>query len=216
MDNLIYRSIGTFDNVADENSRTIRGLAIVFDSLSREMRDENGHSFVERVSKDAITEDFLVSQDVIMNVDHDNSRMLARYNHGEGTLRLSVTDAGVAFEFEAPETALGDEVLYNVRHNNLFECSFACIINKNDITEYREEGQRVHVIERISALLDCSIVVHAAYPATEVEARSLEMDIKAAEQAEIERKAAEEAENERKQQILNSLNDKLNEFYKNI
>ena len=149
MDNLVYRSIGTFDNVQEESSRTIRGTAIVFDSLSRDLG-----GFVEKVSRDALSEDFLASQDVIMNVDHDNSKMLARYNHGEGTLKLDLQEDGLHFEFEAPETALGDEVLWNVRHSNLFECSFACYINRNNISKYNEGGQEVHVIEKISALLD--------------------------------------------------------------
>lgn len=206
--NLVYRSIGTFDAVEDEASRTIRGVAIVFDSLSRDLG-----GFVERVSRDALSEDFLSTQDVIMNLDHDNSRMLARYNKGEGTLRLFLEEDGLHFEFEAPETALGDEVLYNVRHNNLFECSFACYINRNDISKHNENGQEVHVINRIASLLDCSIVVHAAYPATEVTARNAELAAKEAEE-----RAAKEAEEQEKrnQEILDSLESLRNSFLEEI
>ena len=212
MENLIYRSVGTFDHVEDESSRVISGVAIVFDSLSREMYDEKGRPFVERVSRDAISEDFLTSQDVILNIDHDNSRMLARYNKGEGTLRLFLQEDGVHFEFEAPQTALGDEVLYNVRHGNLFECSFACYINRNDISRHTEGTQTVHVIERIATLLDVSIVLRAAYPATEVTARSLAFE----EKEEEVRKEEERLEEERKASILAELDTKLDEFYKNI
>ena len=214
--NLVYRSIGTFEQVDEENSRVIRGVAIVFDSLSRVMRDEKGYTFVEKVSRDAITEDFLASQDVIMNIDHDNSKLLARYNKGEGTLRLFLAEDGLHFEFEAPQTALGDEVLYNVRNNNLFECSFACIIKDGDIVETREDGMRIHTIQRISALLDCSIVCHAAYPETEVEARSLmSQEIEAEEEA---KKAAAEAEEQEKrnQEILANLESLRTEFLDTI
>lgn len=209
---LIYRSIGTFDEIQDEESRVISGRAIVFDSYSRDLG-----GFIERVEPTAISEDFLASQDVTMNLDHDNSRLLARYNRGEGTLSLELREDGLHFSFEAPRTALGDEVLWNVRHGNLYECSFACLIDKkNGIRRYQENGQEIHVIERLNALLDCSIVCRAAYPDTEVSARNAELAAEEAEIAEQERLAAEAAENERKSQIINSLDEKLSDFYKNI
>ena len=209
--NLIYRSIGTFDQNSDENSRTISGVAIVFDSYSRDLG-----GFIERIDRGAISEDFLANQDVIMNVDHDNSRMLARYNHGEGTLQLSLEDDGLHFQFEAPNTSLGDEVLYNVRNGNLFECSFACYLNRNDIDVIHEDDQTVHVIKNIRALLDCSIVVHAAYPDTDVQARNLELAEKQAE-IDAEKKAEEERqEEERKAKIINDLDEKLKSFYNSI
>lgn len=211
--NLVYRSVGTFDAVQDVDSRTIRGTAIVFDSLSRVMRDEKGNSFVEKVSRDAINEDFLAMQDITMNIDHDNSRLLARYNHGEGTLRLFLLEDGLHFEFDAPTTSLGDEVLYNVRNGNLFECSFACYISRDNISRYVENGVNVHVIDKIDALVDCSIVVHAAYPATEVTARSVELAEKEAEEKAEQERIEQEKRNE---QIIQSLKELKETFLSEI
>lgn len=207
MNNIVYRSIGNFETTTDESSRTIKGVAIVFDSYSRDLG-----GFIEKIDRGALTDDLLAQSDVIMNIDHDNSRMLARYTHGEGTLRLSLEDDGLHFEFEAPQTALGDEVLYNVRNGNLFECSFACYLNRNDIEVTRENDQTVHIIKNIRALLDCSIVVHAAYPETDVNVRSLELQEKANEE-ELKLKDEEE---QRKSLIINSLDEKLRNFYNSI
>lgn len=225
-DRLIYNSIGTFEAVEEENSRTIRGTAVVFDVLSRMKRDERGNAYYEKINRDAITEDFLASQDVTMNVDHDDSRLLARYNKGMGTLRLSVDEYGVHFEFEAPETALGDEVLYNVRNHNLFECSFACLVNPKFINKYSQDGVQVQEITKLTAMLDCAIVVRAAYAETDVIANSAETDEPETEETEEtkeetvenEQPVVEETkvEDDNKEQILNALNEKITDFYKNI
>jgi HK97 family phage prohead protease len=47
--------------------------------------------------------------DVIMVFNHDISGVLARTT--SGTLKLSVDDTGLRFEFEAPETTLGNDML---------------------------------------------------------------------------------------------------------
>ena len=201
-----------------DDSRTIEGQAIVFNSYSRDLG-----GFVERIEPTAITEDELASYDIIANYNHDNNQMLARYNKGEGTLELELREDGLYFRFECPTTAFGDEILYHVRHKDIYECSFAAIISKDHIKRYKEGDTYIQVINKIDNILDVSLVNRAAYPDTSVSARSEEEaknefeDIKnEVEQAEIERKAAEEAENERKQEILNSLDNKLSEFYKNI
>lgn len=233
--NVIYRSISSFDAV-EENSRKISGYAVVFESWSRVMVDEKGY-FVEKINRGAITEDLLYSSDVIMNVDHDNSKMLARWNRGDGTLRLELREEGLYFSFECPDTALGDEVLYNVRHGNLFECSFACTLNYDDMKRYTQDGERKVEIEKITGLYDCSIVVHAAYPSTSVYNRDgkeeefenvdnsliidkFDEDEKREKEEERlqeeERLKQENEERAAKQLIINELDEKLKEFYKNI
>lgn len=212
MNNKLFRSTGIITRDAQsEDSRLIEGFAIVFDKPSRELRDEKGW-FIEKINRNALSEEMLVNQDVIMNIDHDNSRMLARYVKGEGTLHLELREEGLYFSFEAPDTALGNEVLFNVRNGNLFECSFAFIPSKRK--RYRSGDSIIQEIEEISNLFDCSIVVHAAYPDTEVSARdkeNLEAEFEEAK-AEIE----EEEKKTRDTETLNALETLKNEFLESI
>ena len=122
-----FRSLGRIERAEGDESRKISGQAIVFDSWSRDLG-----GFIERILPGAVTEDLLLG-DIVANVNHDNDQMLARSVNGEGTLSLELREDGVWFSFDAPETARGDEILWNVRHGNYFECSFACTILKDDI-----------------------------------------------------------------------------------
>ena len=167
MSNKIYRSIGLISRNIDESSRRIEGRAIVFDSFSKNLR-----GFIEKIDRGAITQELLLSSDVVMNVDHKDERMLARYTKGQGTLSLELREDGLYFSFDAPDTQLGDEIFYHVRQGNYTECSFACLVSKDNIKRYKEGGEYVQVINKIDVLLDISIVVRGAYEETNVFARS--------------------------------------------
>ena len=160
---------------ADENpeSRIIQGYAIRFNEWSRDLG-----GFQEIIFPEALNEDTLRNSDVVMNINHDNDKMVARYRQGQGTLELQLDDQGLYFRFDAPTTQLGDELLYNVRNGNLFECSFAFSIADDDKSErwYRDESNSLkREIRHISGLYDCSIVTHAAYPTTSCSTRSEEI-----------------------------------------
>lgn len=200
---------------AQENSRTINGYAVVFDSWSRDLG-----GFMEIIRQGAITEELLNESDVIMNQNHDDNQMLARWNRGQGTLRLYLDEKGLAFEFEAPETERGNELLWNIRNGNLFECSFAFSLPDNGTCQrwFRDsDGSLKREITEIGGLYDCSIVTLAAYPATSVSNRE-EVDIEAITRsldeaaAEEARQAQEELDHQREESLMN----KLKEFYKNI
>lgn len=151
----------------DNESRTISGYAVVFDKWSRDLG-----GFKEIVRKTAITDELVKSSDIIMCVNHDQDKMLARSRNGEGTLQLELRDEGLFFMFDAPTTTLGDEILYNVRNGNLFECSFCFSIPENgDVWSRDADGNLSREIVAIDGLYDCSIVTHAAYPDTSVSAK---------------------------------------------
>lgn len=220
MENRIFRSLGKLTRDIDENSRRIEGQAIIYDSFSRDLG-----GFIEKINKGAVTEDLIASSDVIMNINHDNDQMLARCVNGEGTLSLELREDGLWFSFDAPTTARGDEILYNIKKGNYFECSFACLLDKGDIIRYRQGDTYIQEINRISALLDCAIVTHAAYPATSVSARSEEevtAEFEDIKREVDEKEAAERAEQERIEQekrneeILNGLEELKNSFLEEI
>lgn len=165
--------------------RTISGYAIVFGVESRVLWDWDGE-FVEIIERGAVDETLINSSDVKALFNHDKSYLLARSVNGEGTLRLSLDDHGLRFEFEAPETTAGNDVLELVRRGDLRGCSFAFTAAAEDI-EYSKNGEeRLRRVKRINGLYDVSVVVDPAYTQTSVDARSFESqeDPKPAEEGE--------------------------------
>lgn len=164
----IYRNVELIAN--EDESREISGRAVVFNSWSRDLG-----GFIEIIKPESITPELLKRSDIVMCINHDENKMVARYRNGKGTLKLELDNEGLNFRFEAPRTQLGDELLYNVREGNLFECSFAFTIPSNGDYWFREDGQLKREIRSINGLYDCSIVNHAAYPETSCSARFLEV-----------------------------------------
>jgi hypothetical protein len=211
--NKIYRN---FQEIrANEDSRTISGYAVVFDSWSRDLG-----GFTEIIRQSAISQELLNESDVIANINHDDNMMVARCKEGEGTLRLSLDEHGLAFEFEAPETERGNQLLWDIRNGNLYECSFCFALPDNDTCQrwFRgEDGSLKREITQIGWLHDVSIVTVAAYPATSVdnrEAIDIEAIKRSLDEADEEAKRAEEQA--RKDEIIATLDIRLNDFYKNI
>lgn len=161
---------------ADDDSRIIEGYAIRFNEWSRPLG-----GFIEVIKREAVTDELLQNSDIVMNINHDDDKMVARYTNGTGTLNLELRDEGLYFTFTAPPTPTGDELLYNVRVGNLSECSFAFTINEGGDRWYREDDTLKREILNINGLYDCSIVTHAAYPTTSCSARGQEM-VKTAEE----------------------------------
>ena len=83
-------------------SRTITGTAIVF-NMESEILDDWGERFREVILPSAATMEFLNTQDIKMNLLHERELTIARCNKGQGSMRLSVDEQGVNFEFEAPK-----------------------------------------------------------------------------------------------------------------
>ena len=160
----------------NEESRTIEGYAVRFNEWSKDLG-----GFTEIINSGAITQELLDNSDVVMNRDHNDEKMLARWNKGKGTLGLELREDGLYFRFEAPTTELGNQALYDVRNGNLFECSFAFSIGNEDKSErwYRDADNTLkREINHISGLYDCSLVTHAAYPTTSCSARADEVLLK--------------------------------------
>ena len=168
----IYRS--ATDLSANNDSRIIEGIAVSFNTWSRDLG-----GFTEIIRSGASTQELIDNSDVVMCVNHDENKMVARSRNGKGTLLLELREDGLHFMFEAPSTQLGDELLYNVRNSNLFECSFAFSIDGKDAGSekwYRTDSNELkREIIKINGLYDCSIVTHAAYPATSCSARAAEV-----------------------------------------
>ena len=154
-------------------SRTIAGYAIVFDSESRVLCDWGGE-FVETIEREAVSEELIANADVKCLFNHNSEALLARSNKGEGTLKLTIDEVGLRYEFEAPHTIDGDKVLELVRRGDIVGSSFAFSCAGDGACRYYEDadGMLHRVVSRITGLYDVSPVIDPAYTATSVEARS--------------------------------------------
>lgn len=172
MSKIIFRST---DIQSEKESRIITGRAIVFESWSK-----NLGGFYEIIHRGAITQELIDKSDIIMNINHDDEKMVARSRQGKGTLSVSLRDDGVYFSFEAPTTSRGDELLYNIRNGNIFECSFAFTI-PDDIHSERWYVDSDNVYRRevnvIDGLYDMSLVIHGAYGDTNCQTRCADNEV---------------------------------------
>jgi len=148
--------------------RTIEGYAIVF---NKESKDLGG--FKEVIKPEAV-DGVLERSDVLALVNHNpDTGVLGTSTKGEGTLVLSVDNYGVKYRFDAPETALGDEVLWGVRHGDIKTSSFSFSVSGGQKWEKREDNSYMRTITKFDEIYDVSPVYREAYADTTVAVRSL-------------------------------------------
>ena len=178
MENLEIRN--TFGKVirgANEESRSVEGYALLFNESADNLD-------FEEVIVDNALDGVIAKSDVFALLNHSKSRgILARSFNGEGSLTLEVDKKGLKYQFEAPKTALGDELLENLRRGEINQSSFAFTVEK-DKWEKKGDGTWRRTILQFEKLYDVSPVYNAAYSKTSVYMRGKEL--------EEERLAAEE------------------------
>lgn len=188
---------------SDVESRKIEGVAIVFNALSQDL---NG--FREQILPEAI-EGVIEQSDIFFLYNHTSERgFLARSKFGVGSLHTEVREDGVYFSFDAPRTALGDEVLEHLKRGDLNQCSFAFSVEKDE-WEKQTDGTYIRTIKKFNRLYDMSLVDTPAYSQTSACARFAE--IQEEERLENER-LMKEAE-ERAAQEAAEAKARLEEYY---
>jgi len=150
-------------------SRTIVGYAAKFERWSEPIMGW----FREKIDRDAFSECDIT--DVIMCFNHNVDSILARTT--SGTLTLSTDEEGLRFEFEAPATSLGNDLVELVRRGDISKCSFKFTV-EDDEWRYADKQNQMEYDERtirkIDKLYDVSLVVYPAYNDTEAGLRHLE------------------------------------------
>lgn len=150
-------------------SRTIEGYGSVFNKRSLDLG-----GFREVIAPCAF-DGVIQESDVKCYLDHNPDRgILARSRNGEGSLTLSVDENGLKYSFDAPHTALGDEVIEGLKRGDYTQSSFAFTVKEQTWTK-EEDGSYLRTITKINRLYDVSIVADAAYPDTSVAMRSLDV-----------------------------------------
>lgn len=151
----------------NEEKRTVEGYALLFDTPS------DGLSFTEVIKRGAL-DGVLEKSDVFALLNHDQRRgILARSQYGKGSLSLWVDDKGLKYRLDAPKTALGDELLENIRRGEIGESSF-CFDVEKDTWEKRSDGSWKRTIEKFGNIYDVSPVYNGAYSKTSVYMRGKE------------------------------------------
>ena len=146
----------------DNESRLVQGYAIVFNSESVDLG-----GFTEIIEPDAL-DGVIERSDILCLLNHDIERgVLARCKFGDGSLILEVDEHGLKYEFEAPKTALGDEILEGIRRGDISKCSFGFTVEDDEWIK-REDGTVLRRIKKIKQLYDVSLVYSPAYEETEV------------------------------------------------
>lgn len=189
-----------------EDSRKIEGVSIVFNALSNDLG-----GFREQIIPEAI-EGVIEQSDIFFLYNHTSDRgFLARSRNGSGSLQTEVREDGVYFSFDAPRTALGDEVLEYLKRGDVNQCSFAFAVEA-DKWEKQEDGMYIRTITKFKKLYDMSLVDNPAYSQTSACARFAE--IKEEERLANER-AMKEAEERAEAEAL-AAKAKLEEYYNSI
>lgn len=153
-----------------EGSRTVEGYALLFDTDSQPMGWDG--DWVERIAPGAL-DGVLEKSDILCVLNHDESRgVLARWRREEGSLVLSIDEKGLLYRFEAPNTALGDELLEGIRRGDISASSFAFTVEAEEWVK-RDNKTYERIIKRFGQLFDVSPVYRPAYEDTTVAVRSL-------------------------------------------
>ena len=118
-------------------------------------------------------EGILEKSDILCLLNHNEDRgILARSKYGTGSLELSIDDTGLKYRFEAPNTALGDELLEGLKRGDISTSSFAFTIDKDTWTK-KDDGSYLRTINQFKELFDVSPVYKEAYPDTSVALRKM-------------------------------------------
>lgn len=154
-------------NEDSTESRKVEGYAIVFNSESEDL------GFYETIEKDAIDDDVIAKSDVFALMNHDDNRgILARSRRGKGSLKLTIDDRGLKYSFDAPKTALGNELLEMLRRGDITSSSFAFTVATDGEAWEKRDGKYYRTIKKIDRLYDVSPVYCPAYSETSVACRS--------------------------------------------
>lgn len=159
--------------------RHVSGYALVFETPSDNL------SWIETIKQGAITEETIQNSDVLARLNHEDSKVLARCRYGTGSMILTLDSKGLKYEFDAPNTALGDELIEYLKRGDITSSSFCFSISQEPGAEkwYKRDGVIYRDIYKIDRLFDVAPCFIPAYEAascskrfSEVEATSKEID----------------------------------------
>ena len=156
------RSVGE----GEEKQTHLQGYALTFDNMSEDL------GFREIIARGAL--DDCDMSNVVLNINHDMNRPLARNNktNGIGSLTLTVDEKGLFFDAIPTDTTYSRDLLANMEAGIINKCSFCFSLDWNDENAQSwdwDEGNRgfdLRTINKIAEISDVSIVTNPAYEST--------------------------------------------------
>ena len=120
-----------------------------------------------------------MGDDVRALFNHESSAILARSKGGKGSLAIGIDATGLWYEFEAPDTQVGRDLMTSLKRGDVDQSSFSFTVSQDgqEWTETKDgDGPTVftRTINKVSRLYDVSPVTYPAYPDATVALRSLE------------------------------------------
>jgi HK97 family phage prohead protease len=105
--------------------------------------------------------------------NHDPNYPLARY---PGTLKMTVDEIGLRYEFPVPDTTYGRDIASNIRAGIVKGSSFSFTVPSGGDSWAVEDGRSVRTIQKIDTLLDVGPVTFPAYPDADVKVAQRSFD----------------------------------------
>lgn len=156
-------------------SAKVRGYASVFGKRSSNL-GWGSFELYEIIERGAF--DDALGDDVRALFNHDSNLILARSKGGDGTLAIGTDDVGLWYEFEAPDTNAGRDLMVSIKRGDVDQSSFAfSLMKEGEVWEETRDGEKtvaVRTIRKVHRLYDVSPVTYPAYPDATVALRSLE------------------------------------------
>lgn len=151
----------------EDKQTHLQGYALTFDSLSEDL----GY-FREIIRKGAL--DSCNMDNVVLNINHDMNKPLARNNKagGTGALTLTVDEKGLFFDAVPTDTSYSRDLTANMSAGIIDKCSFAFTLDWTDDEaqtwdwDKNNRGYDLRTINKIKEIFDVSIVTNPAYEST--------------------------------------------------
>jgi len=154
-------------DAAKTSGRMVSGYAARFD-MPTKIGGTNG--FIEVIRRGAFARCIRERQDVRCLLNHDPNHIVGRTTNG--TLTLAEDERGLKFRCDVANTQVGNDLLENLRTQNLSGCSFSFSVpstggDRWSSTIDGSTGKRCDLRELLSLdLYDVSTVVYPAYGGT--------------------------------------------------
>jgi len=142
-----------------DNGRRLTGYAARYNVESK----ADALPFSESIAPGAFDRSLEAGDDVVALFNHDPNKILGRRD--SGTLRVSTDTKGLRFDLDLPPTALGEEIAALVERRDLDQMSFGFIVREDRWS--KKNNRKTRQLLDVS-LVDVSVVLSGAYPATSV------------------------------------------------
>ena len=199
---------------SDTGARTITGHGSVFDSPSEDLG-----GFREIIHKGAFDE-AIANSDVRCLINHEANLILGR--NTSGTLRLSITDTGLGYECDLPDTTYARDLAVSLDRGDISQSSFAFTMDwekegtRDDGGNYeyrynKEQDSWTLHIYKVRELFDVSPVTYPAYKAADVRSavNGLEVAKERREAVVSQERAAKEAVEQEKADQAQSAHEEI-------